>query len=202
MYISHKKKFVILRNRKCASTSLVNVTEQYCEVNYKTAESQLGLSYSEIRHYNAEQLVALFNDKGWDIEDYSVVQTIRNPWDRVVSAFHYEKDVVKNAKLEGFTFDEYLDSKIFKNFAKANNFKNVCFVDGGAKLVPTIIMKVENIDEDIKDFFKKYLDSRVTSLEKKNTTQRGDYKKYYNDESRALIENLFASDIEFGNYTF
>lgn len=202
MYISHSKKFVILRNRKCASTSLVNLVQDYCEVNWKTSEEQIGKAYSEIRHFTASQLKDLFLDSGWDLDDYLVIQTIRNPWDRVVSAFHYERDVVKNEKILDFTFEQYLNSPVFKSFVKNNRFENVAYDHVSNVLIPNKIIRVEDIDEELKEFSKNILNQTFDKLEKKNTTQRKDYREYYTEETRELIARCFSRDIEIGKYKY
>lgn len=202
MFISHSKKFVILRNRKCASTSLVNLVEEYCEVHWKNCEETIGKPYSEIRHYTASQTKELFKTQGWSLSDYLIIQTIRNPWDRVVSAFHYERDVVKNIKIKDFTFEEYLESKVFKNFVKNNRFENVALDQSSQELIPTKIIKVENIDEELKSFSINVLKSDFDELEKKNTTKRKKYQEYYDENSKELIAEYFKMDIEYGGYDF
>lgn len=202
MFISHENKFVILRNRKCASTSLVNLVEPYCEINWKTSEETLGLNYSTIRHYNAKELVKIFDEKKWNLNEYSVIQTIRNPWDRAVSAYHYEKDKVKNKNLVNVDFNEYIETKIFKNFAKNNNFDAVSRSSEGERLIPTHILKVETLDADLAHLASEVLHITFDKIEVRNTTKRGKYLDYYNDVTKDVVAELFSSDIKYGNYVF
>ena len=82
MRISHKFKFVLLSNPRCGSTSVRTALTPYSEIKSKSV-------YPYHHHTGARALKAHFEKKGWNWEDYTTITTLRNPWDRAVSIWHY-----------------------------------------------------------------------------------------------------------------
>lgn len=179
---------------------MVNLAKEFCDVTHYNCEEKVGLSCNFLRHYNASQCKELFEKLGWDFSEYKVITTIRNPWDIVVSAYHYRKDVVKNEKIKNMSFNEYLDSKVFKNFCRVNCFYAFAF-EAGKNLISHTLL-TETLGDNVKDFCSSKLSVTVDDIEIRNKTVRKPCQEYYDEAGKDLISENFKSDIIFVNYEF
>jgi hypothetical protein len=173
--------------------------------------------YPYHHHTGARALKAHFEDTGWNWNEYVTITTIRNPWDRVVSIYHYAK---KNSK-----------SVWNKHYSKSNNFDDfvnflpdflnkVVYAGGhlragqrgisikefgysveGEQLI-NYILPIEKIADSLPDILLN-LGLPLLQVPKVNITEHKPWKQYYKDESQQkIVSNIFEKDIEIGNYTF
>ena len=68
-------------------------------------------------------------------------------------------------------------------------------------LFPNAIYRFENINEDFNELCQK-LDLDCEPLEHTNQSDCKPYQEYYDDESKTVIEKMYARDIQLGNYKF
>jgi len=128
-------------------------------------------------------------------EEFSVFSTIRNPWTRVVSAFHYAK---KKGMIPNQSFADYVMNPTFIHtrsfdfmFKEENN------------LLCTKFLKTENLNNEIIDHLKLL---GFNDLEFPNKTNVGNYKKnyksYYNEHLKNLVYESNREVIELFDYSF
>lgn len=123
----------------------------------------------------------------------STFAVVRNPWDRMVSAYEFKK---RKSSLQ-LGFSEWLYSEPEKN----NNW--FTFKTPQIKWLPTMptwILRFENLQEDFKiiqNYSKCY-----EPLRHKNKTIRNDYTTYYNTDTMKHIAKLFEEDIDTFKYKF
>lgn len=119
--------------------------------------------------------------------------SIRNPWDRLVSGYHYYR---KRKKLQDVTFEQFIHRKDWHslNKAQAEYFE--------LKDVQAII-RVENMNEDFKQV-QEFLNRRNRSLTRENrSTRDNDYRQYYiNNEMIETVARRHAADIQRFGYKF
>lgn len=137
--------------------------------------------------------------------DYYFFGTVRNPWDRMVSYYHWR---IKK-KLPMFGVENFADWLIFitdpHTFRKYNecNWHFTTAIDRQASMLRYVgnIIKFENFQED----FNKVCDDigipRMT-LPHVNASDRGSYRDYYNDHTKGIVADYYAQDIEDYNYEF
>lgn len=138
---------------------------------------------------------------------------VRNPWDRLLSAFMFLKNgginasdrTWSNVHLKKFTnFETFVrewvnDKNIYSyiHFVPQNYF--LC-IDNSRPLVD-FIGYYENIEEDFQ-----YIAQKIgikTTLKKLNTnTVKGNYVDYYSDETSAIVEKVYKKDIKMFGYKF
>lgn len=150
-----------------------------------------GVNYNKgFKHAGYEKMEREFGDLGFT---YTVV---RNPWDRVVSAYFYYKG--KN-------------SRIVKSVNGMMSFKEYANDVGKALIMSqqslatdkiNLVLKFENLQEDFKQIQKFY--GIKKPLGKKNTTKHEHYSKYYENDDYLInkIGELYALDIKRYNYDF
>ena len=146
------------------------------------------------------------------IEDFLPYKTnqvtftvVRNPWDRVVSAYHYLFYTKKET-----IFQSYIDKGIpsFEKFIKNlgtvttekvwfNGLNSQCdWIRSGVD----IILRFENLEEDFKQIQKITNDFRP--LPHLNKSEHRQYREYFTDETREIVEQAFKEDIDRFGYEF
>ncbi|MFW6128694.1 MAG: sulfotransferase family 2 domain-containing protein [Candidatus Aminicenantaceae bacterium] len=133
---------------------------------------------------------------------------VRNPWDRVVSLYHYLKRINfihKNLSFRTFLY-EIEDDAMFpvglyhsKGISQCNNQLD-WITDSNGKVFVDFIGRYENIQYDFKELCQK-LDIRA-ELPKRNITQHRKYTEYFDNFSKKIVEKAYSRDIEFFGYKY
>lgn len=122
-------------------------------------------------------------------QDHGLIfAVVRNPWDRVVSAYHYHKG--KDRQGNDITFEQFVRTDM-----RAANRPQHLYVDQSVT-----ILKLEDIREDFKviqQYFNCYIDLPVL-----NKSNHYHYSEYYNDQTRMIVANKFKDDIDRYKYTY
>lgn len=137
---------------------------------------------------------------------------VRNPWDRVVSAYtflekgglnkwdksFYEKELQHYNSFESFVRG-WLKTE---NLMKHHHFRpqNHYIIDKYNKISVDYIGYFELIEEDYAFIAQKIGINK--SLKKQNAVNRVDYKEFYNEETRGIVADVYSKDIELLNYNF
>ncbi len=145
-------------------------------------------------------------------KEFKKICVVRNPYDRVVSAFAYisKRDCNREFKdlfneLEIVVFDDLiraLDDK--KKYRKICNyivhFRSQHELIDCKGLKMDKIYKFEEFDHIERDL-SKMLGAKLV-LQKLNTSPRKKYKEYYDDFSRSVVERIYKKDLELFCYSF
>ncbi len=128
---------------------------------------------------------------------------VRNPWDRVVSAFSYLKVRkrlsmdIRSMKFENFVMNVLqkhgtaLDAHFEPQFPNAFHDGD-CFVD--------FIGRMENIESDWKTIAQSI--SALLDLPHRNKSKHKDYRSYYGPKTAEVIRDLYSEDIDKFGYSF
>jgi len=213
MIISDKFKIIFLRNPKCASSSIRDVLFKFDDsfwrdsYNYYEKISKF-IEIDKSLQTSAQWLCDGMNYIGKNISNYFIFGTIRNPWDKIVSQFTYGQ-IDKNFKCfydkdycikNGFcSFEDYIKSD---NFLKVNINNWFYFNE---KIITNEIYKIENfkikiVEKNYKKFSGKKI--KLPPMIHINQTKHKNYKEYYNEETKKIIELYYQEDINYGNYKF
>ncbi len=138
---------------------------------------------------------------------------VRNPWDRLVSTFFFlkkggltEKDKIwAEANLLAFTdFKDFVKQWLTEeNINNSLHFQHqhVFLEDEKGNTAVDFIGRFENIEEDFKKITDKLNIKRT--LKKTNTSKRKeDYRVYYDEETKAIVNEVYRKDIQLFNYEF
>lgn len=225
MRISHKHKFVFFSKPKCASESIRKILNKHSDIR--------STDKAPYHHHTIALEMKLFFEKmEWDWDTYYKFISIRNPWDLVVSFFHYAKpdingiyfwekkrDGIKREKKTSISFKNWLLSKELKKSwhslyidegtIKRNIWKNdlsmlrlsTFIMDEDQNSLVNSIIKVENLDSDLKEIFNK-IGIKYRGIKKTNRSKHDEYINYYNSEMKKIIEKEFEFDIFIGKYSF
>jgi hypothetical protein len=159
-------------------------------------------------------------------KDYFTFTIVRNPWDRVVSCFfwimknieyveeHHTEKGIKILPIHVF-FDQFnSDFKEFLKYFKKHprytirrNFhlqpQTNWIIDQstGEELDIDFIGRFETLEEDVKKVCEE-LDLPFKRLPHKNKSNRKHYKKYYDDNTKKIIEDIYKEEIQLLGYEF
>ncbi len=138
------------------------------------------------------------------IESAFVVTLVRNPWDRMVSYYHWLRDqsfdhpAVHLAK--AVEFGTFLnDSQVQASF-RAHPYGSYVTGPGGVERCDLFI-RLERFEEDAEPLWR-HLGFRLDLPETNASRRRRDPRGYYSDADAALVAELCAEDIARFGYEF
>jgi hypothetical protein len=120
-----------------------------------------------------------------DWDDYKSFAVVRNPWERVVSAYTFAaKDRMDLEAFLNSQWPDYLQPQMH------------WLVDHEGNVIVNCVCRYETLDDDFD-----VLCPGVT-LPHLNDSDHAPYRSYYNDLTRMKVLQLFQKDIEAFGYTF
>jgi len=172
----------------------------------KTGGSSIEKAFDmPLEHKTAQEKIVQLGRAKWDsCFSFAVV---RNPWDKVVSHYHYRVQTNQTGLA-----DQHID---FKQWVKlCYSEQNPAYYDKpkmfqpqtdwledeSGKIVVNFICRFENLAEDFATLCSKI--DRSVELPHVKTSSRGHYRDYYDQETTAIIERWFKSDITLFGYHF
>lgn len=213
MRVSHKKKFVFLSNPKSGSESIRQILydesdllvdkESYFEDFSATCSA--GINHKCLSPHSPAVIVkAFFKYKNWPWEEYYKFTTIRNPWDKLVSAYHYGRPDVSYKYFweEGYEPKDGLSD--FKEwvFNAGIYFYPITYFafDGETCLIDNII-KIEEISILLPKLLSRF-GIEINEVPVINQGIRKYYAEYYDEDTVEIVRDKFSIDIEIGGYSF
>jgi chondroitin 4-sulfotransferase 11 len=201
--IDFKNKFIFLHIPKCGGTSVewmlrgagLKLNAESFHGSTNQLKNYKG-KHLWLQHLRIKDMQTLFNI---NIDNFFKFTVSRNPWSRKVSSFFWEN---KNNKAN-------LTNKNFKNFVKNPHYRDrshrysqfdfICDKDGKIKI--DYVVKLENFEEDINTAFKK---AKISFQKPKHhyKTKHKHYTEYYDDETKEIVAEKYAKDIEYFAYKF
>ena len=192
----------------------------------KFLTEEFGLKYSQVVHARASDVKEMFEKKEWDFDNYIKITSVRNPWARMVSLYSYQ---IKMGKIEGKgrsinsggCFKYYPDNPEreteiadFSEFARksiprwqggrVNRWNTYEMIhDNDGKPLIDYVVKLENLEEELTAITKKHFpDFKLDHNVRVNTSSHDHYSTYYDDESKSIVAEMFAYEIEKWQYKF
>ena len=161
-------------------------------------------------HITLNQYVNIFKPK--ELMDYFKFTIVRNPWDRIVSAYHFleaggfgpEDKQWFDKELRQFKdFNDFVLNWVnHENIQKWHHFRPQYhyMLEDNNKVELDFLGFVENIDNDFQ-----YITQRlgVTSkITKSNNSKHKSYIEYYNNQTKDIIADIYEKDIDMLGYDF
>ena len=195
MIISHKYKYVFIKTRKTAGTSIQASLRRYCgDHDIASTLSPIPNDYIPLNH-NPKLGAHVKSHKikkylGHEWKNYFTFAFERNPWDKTVSSFWW------NFKEKG-DFNSWCKRKDFPT-----DFNSYSEDD---KVIVNSIFRYENLIEDLYRVCEKLSipwDGKLTKEKGDSRKSEKHYRDYYNDESIELVRQEFSREIELFGYEF
>jgi len=188
--LSNQKKYIWFLIPKCGSNSIRNFLHKNSEI---------------VSNEQFKEAVRT----GIDWENYFKFIIVRNPWDRLLSAW---QDKVRKQWDEKYRFPQFrikyfeqFHDKDFSFFVKNCEINRDPHLRSISELVDIsgidFIGKLENLQEDLGIICDKIGIPRQ-QLPHTNKTNHKHYIEYYDDETREIVAEKYAKDIEYFGYKF
>ena len=203
--ISHKHKLIFIHIPKTGGTSVEDVL---FKPNGKRTTKDLWMFPNKYQTGGLQHIMAshIIQEVSEDIfSEYFTFSIVRNPWDKMVSQYNYtitkRPDLRKYIGItESVSFKEYINhvvkAKIHVQWDPQYKFLYInkkCAVD--------YIGRFENLQEDFDTVCDK-IGSPRQKLPHKNKSKHKHYTEYYDDETKQIISEKYAKDIEYFGYEF
>ncbi len=142
---------------------------------------------------------------GAEMRDFFVLTLVRNPWDRMVSYYHwlgeqkFDHPAVSLAK--SLNFSEFLAHEHTQATIRAAPYGHYVRDLGGVEQCQ-LFARMEHLAADLRPF-EQHLGFAIGPLERVNTSARkSDYRGYYTAADADLVARICAVDIDRFGYEF
>lgn len=231
--ISHTHKFIFIKSFKTAGTSVESILSTHCsgedivtplndyhhnrdekgQLIHKSmnAEEYIRLNLPNLQHVDALTIKTRVPPEVW--VSYFKISIARNPWDRAVSSFYWEKrnDPMLNPKKKfynylGVPFDELGHlRKLFSAFVKTDQSpNNDRFYTIDDQLCVDYVIRYETLPEDYRKLCRR-LGLPIIDLPRlKGGVRKGryHYSDYYDEETKDIVAKKHKNDIRLFQYKF
>ena len=189
--INHDKKIIFVHIPKTGGTSIESL---FCASPLYGKEKHLMTHEYDTKH----------------LKLYFKFSFVRNPWDRSLSYYFFR--LKKNYEMFGHG-DSFLNWIKFLGNCRDNDYKNNFFqfylsiqnqsefIFRNDYLMVDYVGKFENLQQDFNAICDKAKMSR-RRLPHKNKSNHKHYTEYYDDETRQIVAEKYAKDIEYFGYEF
>lgn len=199
--ISIQKNFIFIHVPKTGGNSIQNILKDYSEDDIVAlAEHQDGIERFDLRNknYNTHKHSTIAEYKAeLDSDFYASAfkfAAIRNPWDRMVSAYFAPHRGTVKWDRKAFLSLMY-DLPTIRHYMCEGPLANRLDAD------LDFLIRFEQLDRDF-DTVCEHIGLPKYKLPKRNQSIRGHYSEYYDDELRSVVARKFKEEIELGNYSF
>ena len=221
MRIDTNNKVIYFANPKTGSTSLRKTMDKYCDFSTLKYLKEHKMYFD---HWNMSKYNTIFRilnkqtNSNICLSQYFSFTTIRNPWDRVVSAFKYQKCDINGKPFYHNHYDKNTENQYsFSSFLKKlhdkdywcgidiPNAKYFCFDENNNQLIKKVYqietLTKEMLENDIKKYNGKHYN--VSEIPHLNMTKKINYRTYYTEQWMIdKVREVYKKDIELGGYEF
>lgn len=199
MFISHTYKFILIKTRKTAGSSV----EKFFIDNDKDfifggmpPEKMLPINCAYPVEHKGWEWIKKHYPREWN--SYYKITLERNPWDKVVSLYYWQKKINEGKDV---SFENYImkrenkwNKKDWNMYTKNNN------------VVVDYIIQFDNINQDmhkLSDILGFNYNNELTKISlKSNIRKNNNYKDLYNTDLRDIVANSYKNVISHFNYKF
>lgn len=139
------------------------------------------------RHPTIENISSISNESRQLVEKAFKFSVVRNPYDRLVSAYAY---YIEQHKIEK-NFEQFVNEIDFKRLHLIPQHKFICI---GEKICVDKIIKYENFETELRETLN--LLNIFSEIPKLNISQRKPTKEYFNDYLYKIVKNIYEKDFE------
>ncbi|MEW4531277.1 sulfotransferase family 2 domain-containing protein [Maioricimonas sp. JC845] len=207
MVISHRYRFIFVHIPKTAGTSCALALRQ----SLPWWERRQRLTRRGSKHKSLldglrllEQPVGLFGRNRAEIDRYFSFAVVRNPWDRMVSLYHYLKRTGKYGTICPDSFEGFLDAidaqAAWTQQLRSLRTQRSYLVDADGRMICSRTVRFENLSQDFETVTQRL--GLSASLPHVNRSDHDAYVGYYTSRTRECVARWYREDIDEFGYTF
>lgn len=136
---------------------------------------------------------------------------VRNPWDRLVSAYYFYTQMPERSQHSKGIFERYCDFGTFvRDFVTPENvigplhlqpqYRFLC--DAENRVLLDFVGRYESFESDVARAAEAIGLPLMGPLPKLNATDRPPYRECFDASTRAIVERVYAADLELFSYEF
>jgi hypothetical protein len=216
MVISYTHQFIFFHVAKVAGISIREALKEYTQEPEKfkikrpprqingRANPLYTMWESALTHVTAQEAR---KELGETFHTCYTFAFVRNPWDWQVSMYHFLLKETDNPRYEEVRamsgFEEYLEWVIATRNPYprgATKLQSEMITDADGDIIVDFVGRFEHLAADFAQVCQRL--NIAASLPHLNSSQHRDYRSYYNERTRRLVEDYCAADIELFGYTF
>jgi len=180
--IHHKLKFLYIEIPKTGTTTISTALKS--DYDLATWRHRTFLQYRDEYPVKAKK--------------YFKFSFVRNPWDRLVSQFHFNRG---KFGMENYSFRDHVQAFYDDRVVGRGGAHLAWLVDENNNMAVDFVGRFENLQEDFNIICDK-IGIPQQELPRKNATKHKHYTEYYDDETKELVAKKYAEDIEYFGYEF
>ena len=218
MIISHKHKFIFLKTRKTAGSSIQVALSTICDntkdiiTGSNIKDGVLDESYSagwnmdkfftNHPHPPIADVRSFVPEDSWN--SYFKFAFVRNPFDIIVSRYHWDVKGKGSQSTSVTGFREWLPSYCNPNgtYWQDEQWRYITLGDG---IAVDYVGQYESLNDEYEKIVTDHLgitDVPTLGFQKSGYRDKTHYSEYYDDASIELVYRYFAKDLALFNYTF
>ncbi len=216
MLISHKYKFLFVHIAKTGGTSVRATLNRY---RWRDPYFPLQFVCSRISHLTGHRIACKIPRHAKVIAAQEMLPRevfdslfkfafVRNPWDLQVSSFHHIRRERPHLLGGHDNFESFLRYKLDPSrpyqyhIDTSIELQSDYLIDLRGKVLVDFIGHYENLQEDFDSVCRRIGIESPKLAHKRKAKDRAGYRKYYNDQTAALVAEHFKADIELFGYRF
>jgi hypothetical protein len=202
-----------MKTRKTAGTSIQLALSEFCgaddiitpDVDTKHLGRNIDKFYTNHPHPTITETKQFLGDEIWN--SYFKFAFVRNPWDLVVSRYHWNRKG-KDCSIEDFKSFLKVYCSDEAHFGPAHYFVNdlqQLYTSANGQMILDYVGKFENLKSDLEKICDKIGLPKLELPKKKNSYKPNYYKKYtqyYDEDSKSLVKKYFQEDIDMFEYQY
>jgi len=207
--IKQTEHLLFLRIPKNASSSIMealgtrNITKRYQSELKNKLDKNIYKDVFDVTHARPNELRTVISSIELDCFSFAVV---RNPWDRVVSMYHFGKKMGL-AHLFGLnndlSFDDFCETLKSREGDRSflPVFKQIEWINSSIEV--SEVLRFENLQQDFQNMLEKNnINNISTTLPHVNRTNHKNYRDYFNFNTKKIIKTVFEQDCDSFKYIF
>lgn len=194
--IDHDNRLIYIAIPKTGTTSTSAFLEDIISANSIVVKSNTANDIGLCKHSTAKTISSIIEN----YSDYHSIAVIRNPYDWYVSWFTYRQRDAAGFSSKNMSFENYLKEEPMDELLSW-----ICD-DNGNIIVDSIIKYEDGIEDEMNNVISKIIKKeKFPKMKRENVSEKRkhfDYKLYYNDKTKKIVEKLQSETIRKFGYKF
>ena len=166
----------------------------------------LGINKDLYNHYTAMELREIVGATAFG--NMFKFCFVRNPWDKVFSEFRFRIWTNQNELTSDASFAQWVRSTYVEQDPRYHDWPKMFLpqlewiTDEEGHIAVDFVGRFENLQHDFNRICNSIGMERIALPHENKSRETNRYRKFYDDETRSIVEKVFKADIEYFGYEF